>query len=165
MHTRTPGPNQSPRNIDQLFKINIGQQQPVPQTASAVVPSRPQSVTRTTSNASTGASQRAGNVSTRLPQLNGLSAGHVQSDQAESSSRSRAPVTSALPRSVQLTEAVRQFLANPVTGPCRPIFFDLETTGTECLLTSSSCLTSGNMLLMYKCDCHFLETAACLLPL
>ena len=35
----------------------------------------------------------------------------------------------ALPRTVLLTDAVKKFLAKPVSGPHRPIFFDLETTG------------------------------------
>ena len=147
MQTRTPGLDQSPRNIDQLFNINTGQQHPVSQSASLSPPPKPQSVTQTTGRASVGASQHEGDESTRLLHLNGLSARHAQSDQPSSSgssSGSHAPAASALPRSVKLTEAVRDFLAKPVTGPCRPIFFDLETTGIELLFAPQKRLMLAN---------------------
>lgn len=35
----------------------------------------------------------------------------------------------ALPRQLVLSDAVQEFLQNPVKGPHRPIIFDLETTG------------------------------------
>jgi len=43
----------------------------------------------------------------------------------------RAAQHGEMSREVMLSDAVKDFLAQPVNGPCRPIIFDLETTGTE----------------------------------
>lgn len=50
-------------------------------------------------------------------------------------------------REVMLSDEVRDFLAQPISGPCRPIIFDLETTGTDipecppCCVQTSYCST------------------------
>ena len=53
---------------------------------------------------------------------------HKSFEQRVAQSASNSP-----PRQVVLTDAVKEFLAKPVTGPYRPIVFDLETTGNELL--------------------------------
>ncbi len=40
---------------------------------------------------------------------------------------------------IVLSDEVKDFLAQPVSGPCRPIIFDLETTGTAFPLECSPC--------------------------
>ncbi len=42
-------------------------------------------------------------------------------------------------REVMLSDEVKDFLAQPVSGPCRPIIFDLETTGKEIPECSPCC--------------------------
>ena len=186
MHRRSSVPYR-PANIDQLFNINTGHQQPqhtpasqqaAPSKANAI--SGPPSFAPTDNDAhlygNTSATAATGDDSDALgssqgppvdlvvtqPQAfqangtfvspqgstraasashasstdasarhsDGLSAHSASLSQAESSSGSRAEsATSASPRSVALSDAVRDFLAKPVAGPYRPIFFDLETTG------------------------------------
>ena len=72
----------------------------------------------------------ASSADASAPQCDEPSARSVSFAQAECSSGSRAPESAtAPPRSVELSDAVQEFLAKPVSGPHRPIFFDLETTG------------------------------------
>lgn len=60
----------------------------------------------------------------------GSSAHSASLSQAGPSAGSHAePAMAAAPGQVELSAAVQEFLAKPVAGPYRPIFFDLETTG------------------------------------
>ena len=184
MHRRSSVPYR-PANIDQLFNINKGHQQPQHTPANQqLASSNAVATTGLPSNAPTDndaqqygnstaatgdeshalgsnhdssvdlsvshrqelhangniASSRGRNRATSdshasaadasAPQSDGPSAHSARLTQAESSSGSRAEsATSASPRSVELSDAVQEFLEKPVSGPYRPIFFDLETTG------------------------------------
>ena len=48
--------------------------------------------------------------------------------------------TPALPRQLVLSDALKEFLQNPVKGPHRPIIFDLETTGGNAPISSEHAL-------------------------
>lgn len=47
-------------------------------------------------------------------------------------------------KEVMLSGEVKDFLAQPVNGPCRPIIFDLETTGTAILQCSPCCMQTSH---------------------
>ena len=183
MHRRSSVPYR-PANIDQLFNINNGHQQPqhnppsqhsasstAVATSSASTDNDAEQYGNTTSGtAATGdefhalgstqaspvhyllthpqelhsngkivsrqGSTRAASAShasltdASAPHSYESSAGSASLNQAELSSGSCAEsATSASLRSVELSDAVQEFLAKPVSGPYRPIFFDLETTG------------------------------------
>ena len=181
MHRRSSVPYR-PANIDQLFNINKGHQQPQPTPASqqlsssrvVATPGLPaptptdndaQQYGSTTGTAATGDEAHASGSSQLGPEnlllsrsqelhshgsiLSPLGSTWAASDSrassdasalcpdessARSASLSQAEFSSgscaeSSSRSVNLSDAVREFLAKPVSGPYRPIFFDLETTG------------------------------------
>ncbi|KAL3158651.1 hypothetical protein ABBQ32_011394 [Trebouxia sp. C0010 RCD-2024] len=155
MHSRSSVPLR-PANIDQLFNINKGHHYPptsqqsaplaahtspsnLPSGSSAedntgsnvqqygnTTPASADTSAATVANAGAGIQQQynggMGVSSGLLP--DGSSSGRAASNPSQAGS-----ATTALPRSVQLSDPVREFLAKPVAGPHRPIFFDLETTG------------------------------------
>ena len=100
--------------------------EPVP-NANTVSSAGAQDIVRPASpsqSSSTGASASGHNES---------SAHSASLSHAGSSSGSRAEPARAAPGPVELSDAVQEFLAKPVSGPYRPIFFDLETTGKQLL--------------------------------
>lgn len=177
MHRRSSVPYR-PANIDQLFNINKGHQQPQHTPASqhlsssraVATPGLPaftptdndvQQYGNTTGTAATGDQSHASGSSQLGPEylllsccqylhshssifsprgsIQAASAFHASSDasalcpdesSARSASLSQAEFSAeSSSRSVNLSDAVQEFLAKPVSGPYRPIFFDLETTG------------------------------------
>ena len=124
VHRRSSVPYR-PANIDQLFKINKVHHQPqhTPTSQQSVSP-------RAGANSGLPSASPTSDSAGSNAQQYGKTSHSATLTQAESPSGPRAKsATSASPRSVELSEAVREFLAKPVSGPHRPIFFDLETTG------------------------------------